>query len=188
VFVSPQHDLLAVAPISYPLYFDTPAKPYSHNSFLLKTIQNARGVVLAFLTKGLFFFLDLRFAPVSPVFATLTKTWGVYPNYSQLGTRPCKLLLSPRTNPQRPLHPPSHGGTISFVTSSWAGNIPLPLVSKTTERTTGSTARLIQQSARDRRPGPLAIRGRHPASPFLEKGRSGKASSVRLGERSIVGP
>jgi hypothetical protein len=181
VFVSPQHDLLAVAPISYPFYFDTHAKPYSRNSFLLKAIQNAPG--WGYLGRS-----SPISAPVSPVFATLTKTSGVYPNYSQFGTRPCKLLLSPRTNPQRPLHPPSHGGTISFVTSSWAGNKPLYSVSKTTERTTGSTARLIQHSARDRRPGPLAIRGRHPASPFLEKGRSGKASSVRLGERSIVGP
>ncbi len=90
-----------------------------------------------------------------------------------------------------PLHQGPHGGTISLLTSSLRREtFPLSPVSNFRERTTGSTARLIQ--ARDRRPGPLAIRGRHPASDLFEKkgrekGRPGKASSVRLGERSIVG-
>jgi len=96
------------------------------------------------------------------------------------------------TSSSRPLHPWPHGGTIGSVIGLSGSSViretfPLDPVSKIQERTTGSTARLIQQLARDRRPGPLAIRGRHPASPFPEKGRPGKASSVRLGERSIVG-
>ena len=98
---------------------------------------------------------------------------------------------SPATSSSRPLHPPSHGGTICPVIDLAGSSViretfPFVPVSKIQERTTGSTARLIQQLARDRRPGPLAIRGRHPALPFAEKGRPGKASSVRLG--SIVGP
>lgn len=95
-------------------------------------------------------------------------------------------FLAPCSLTSFPLHPGAHGGTISSVTSSsHRETFPLVPVSNSRERTTGSTARLIQ--ARDRRPGPLAIRGRHPASPFSQKGRPGKASSVRLGERSIVG-
>jgi hypothetical protein len=102
----------------------------------------------------------------------------------------CKPTQPRRTNPRFmapllktsfPLHPPSHGGTISPGEETF----PFYPVSNTTERTTGSPARVIQHSARDRRPGPLAIRERHPASSFPH--RSGKASSVRLGERSFVG-
>src|SRR5882724_3078789 len=93
---------------------------------------------------------------------------------------------SPATSSSRPLHPPSHGGTICPVIDLAGSSViretfPFVPVSKIQERTTGSTARLIQQLARDRRPGPLAIRGRHPALPFTKKGRPGKASSVRLG-------
>src|SRR5882724_9520431 len=95
------------------------------------------------------------------------------------------------TGSSSPLHPWPLGGTIGSVIGLSGSSVtretfPLDPVSKIQERTTGSTARLIQQLARDRRPGPLAIRGRHPALPFREKGRPGKASSVRLG--SIVGP
>ena len=95
------------------------------------------------------------------------------------------------TSSSRPLHPQPHGGTICSVTGLSGSSVirktfPLVPVSKIQERTTGSTARLIQQLARDRRPGPLAIRSRNPVPPFSEKGRPGKASSVRLG--SIVGP
>ena len=128
-----------------------------------------------------------------------------------LRSSPCKFFPTHRTNlsatlsgalPSEPLHLALHGGTISapvsrltfgrlsgsrLATSRLAREtFPLSPVSNSRERTTGSTARLIQQSARDRRPGPLAIRGRHPDL-FAEKGRPGKASSVRLGERSIVG-
>ena len=104
---------------------------------------------------------------------------------------PRKSSVSPRTNPERPLHPQPHGGTIGSVIGLSGSSVtretfPLDPVSKIQERTTGSTARLIQQLARDRRPGPLAIRSRNPVPPFTEKGRPGKASSVRLG--SIVGP
>ena len=125
---------------------------------------------------------------------SLQKHRGCTPERNPLS--PCRSSLSPRTNPERPLHPQPHGGTISSVIGLSGSSVlretfPLVPVSKIQERTTGSTARLIQQSARDRRPGPLAIRGRHPALPFLTKGlleggRPGKASSVRLG--SIVGP
>ena len=109
------------------------------------------------------------------------------PLRSLLTTDDCLLT----TVSSRPLHPPSHGGTICPVIGLLGSSViretfPLVPVSKIEERTTGSTARLIQQLARDRRPGPLAIRGRHAALPFREKGRPGKASSVRLG--SIVGP
>jgi len=126
--------------------------------------------------------------------ALFAKTQGCTPVRNP--SSPCKSALSPRPETismppghitSFPLHPPSHGGTISFVIRSLRREtFPLVPVSNSRERTTGSTARLIQQSARDRRPGPLAIRGRHPDL-FAEKGRPGKASSVRLGERSIVG-
>jgi len=96
------------------------------------------------------------------------------------GTNP--RFMAPLLKTSFPLHPPSHGGTISPGEETF----PFYPVSNTRERTTGSPARVIQRSARDRRPGPLAIRERHPASCFPH--RSGKASSVRLGERSFVGP
>lgn len=129
----------------------------------------------------------------SPVFsyrcAHLQKQWGMAPLKIQkfgklslpLRTNPMSLPACPKTS--FPLHPPPHGGTISSVTRSLhRETFPLAPVSKIRERTTGSTARLIQQSAMDRRPGPLAIRRRNPVHVL----RPGKASSVRLG--SIVGP
>ena len=75
---------------------------------------------------------------------------------------------------QEPLIPTPHGGTIFS-----AGHFPLSPVSNFPERTTGS-----QHVGQDRRPGPPAIRSRNPVHVL----RPRKASSVRLGQRSIVGP
>ena len=126
-------------------------------------------------------------------FRTLAETMG---GYTCLHSSHCKFFPTHRTNlspvlsgapPSEPLHLALHGETISAsVSISARETFPLSPVSNSRERTTGSTARLIQQLARDRRPGPLAIRRRNPVPPFSQKGRPGKASSVRLG--SIVGP
>jgi len=120
--------------------------------------------------------------------AHLQKQWVMAPlkiqNSGPFPKQSRKLPLPLRTNPRRPLHPWPLSGTISSVMSLPRETFPLLPVSNSRERTTGSTARLIQQSARDRRPGPLAIRSRNPVHVL----RPGKASSVRLGERSIVGP
>lgn len=105
---------------------------------------------------------------------------------------PRKFSRFVRTYTSGALHLASLGGTISgAVCISIRGTIPLTPVSKFQERTKGSPLpRAIfgegpRRQARDRRPGPLAIRRRNPASSV---NRPGKASSVRLGERSIVGP
>src|SRR5579859_2003865 len=50
-----------------------------------------------------------------------------------------------------------HQVSRSTVSSLTRETFPLFPVSNSRERTTGSTARLIQQLAMDRRPGPLAI-------------------------------
>jgi hypothetical protein len=138
-------------------------------------------------------------------FRTLCENTRVYPR-AQSSHAFARSPWFPRTKPMTlptclktsfPLHPWPHGGTIFSVVGLSGSSVtretfPLSPVSNYRERTTGSTARLIQQSARDRRPGPLAIRRRYPASPLFKekgrkKGRPGKASSVRLGERSFVG-
>jgi len=181
----------------------TPTRPFSRSllftpsvsregcsflhSFLPRDSYSTRGAVCGNSSS--------YFSIASALFA---KTPGCAPE--QNPPSPCKSTLYPRTKPMSlpawlktsfPLHPRPHGGTIWSVIGLAGSSViretfPLVPVSKIEERTTGSTARLIQQLARDRRPGPLAIRGRHPALPFREKGRPGKASSFRLG--SIVGP
>jgi len=79
VFSSPQLQFFLPTPLSYPLCFDNHAKPSSNISFVFIFIQNTWGVAWVYLTTG-------SFSSLSPVFATLTKTTGVYPNYSQSGT------------------------------------------------------------------------------------------------------
>jgi len=132
----------------------------------------------------------------SPIFsivsALFAKTPGCTPESNPKISSPLAAgHRSLTTSSSFPLHPQPHGGTIGSVIGLSGSSViretfPLDPVSNIQERTTGSTARLIQQLARDRRPGPLAIRSRNPVPPFTEKGRPGKASSVRLG--SIVGP
>ena len=173
----------------------TPTRPFSVRPCLPR-VSPARG--------ALFFTLLPCAATHLPSFQSFPHSLEKDPGVPQSAThpRPCKVSLPLRsflttedclltTSSSRPLHPWPHGGTICAV-SGLSGScviretFPLDPVSKIQERTTGSTARLIQQLARDRRPGPPAIRSRNPVPPFTEKGRPGKASSVRLG--SIVGP
>jgi hypothetical protein len=163
--------------VSYLSCFDGHANPSSCNRSVLILMQNTRGGIASSFS---------LFCPLLPAsqnnsisFQCFTHSLSKHPGYTYIDSSPCKLSSPPRTNPQRPLHTASHGGTIFF-----AGNLPLFPVSNISERTTGSPARVIQQSARNRRPGPLAIRSRYPAIVH----RPGKASSVRLGQRSIVGP
>jgi hypothetical protein len=94
VFYERHPDFPSLTALSYPLCFDNHAKPSSRISFPLITIQNAPGVVLVSLTKGSFSSQDSGIAPVSPAFATLAKTPGVYPNYSRIGTHSPPALLS----------------------------------------------------------------------------------------------
>ena len=61
------------------------------------------------------------------------------------------------------MHPSLHDGTISFARS--VRNIPLFPVSKTIERTTGSSARVISAVGQaSQGPGPLAMGSRYPAT------------------------
>src|SRR5262249_53742636 len=64
----------------------------------------------------------------------------------------------PYVQTQEPLLPSPHGGTIFLIGKHFRS----PRCLTFPERTTGSLARVIQ--ARDRRPGPLAIRSRNPAT------------------------
>ena len=210
MFSATQLELPASAQILYPFCFDNHAKPSSRNPFLLILIQIAPGwgyqesqslserrkrnsASASFsIASEHFTQTALMKIPATRSFsvasAHLQKQWGVAPpkiqNSGPFPKQSRKLSLPLRTNPRRPLHPSSLGGTMTFVRSLARETFPLIPVSNSQERTTGSTARLIQQSARDRRPGPLAIRSRNPVHVL----RPGKASSVRLGERSIVGP
>ena len=217
MFSSTQLGLPASAQISYPFCFDNHAKPSSRNPFLLIIIQNTRGwgypiapsrsrqaecrstsALLSVASEHLSQ-TALTKIPATRSFsvasAHLQKQWGMAPLAIQKfdAGQSCKLRLSPRTKPMAlpawlktsfPLHPPSRGGTMNSVKHSARETFPLLPVSNSQERTTGSPARVLQHVGQDRRPGPLAIRRRNPARPF----RPGKASSVRLGQRSIVGP
>ena len=71
---------VVTTPVGHPLCFDTLPKPYSRNLFSFIFLQNAPGVVWVRPTRG-------GFPSLSPAFATLTGTTGVYLNYSQSGTR-----------------------------------------------------------------------------------------------------
>jgi hypothetical protein len=80
-------------PVPYPLCFELHAKPSSHISFVLITIQNHRGWGWPASSSLQLSACYLNSAPLSPVFATLTKTTGVYPNYSHNGNRGGRLSL-----------------------------------------------------------------------------------------------
>jgi 23S rRNA pseudouridine1911/1915/1917 synthase len=106
---------------SYPFCFDIHAKPFSRNSFLLKFIQNDPGWGCLATNSPEPRATQRHPSLVSPVFATLTKTTGVHPNYSHSGTGQSSLTTRhcpfPCYNPRvssaqiELLVAPSHSGT-----------------------------------------------------------------------------
>jgi GTP-binding protein len=91
MFAAFRPEFFPVSRSSHLLCFDNYAKPSSRISFVLKTIQNhpvwgyhaIRATRSRQVNPN-----ELNSAPLSPAFATLRKTTGVYPNYSQSGTPP----------------------------------------------------------------------------------------------------
>ena len=102
---------------------------------------------------------------------------------------PCKFGLFRRTNTRRPLHPPLLGGTISILGQPCRETFPLTPVSNVSERTTGppSLGGLQVGQGSQARPA-IAIRRRNLVHPAIQGIRARKASSVRLGQRPLVGP
>ena len=78
VFASLQPAASPSSPSGYPLCFDNDPYCLSLNPFLLITIW------IAYIRRAL-----PASAPLTPLFATLTKTHKASPNFSQTGTAPC---------------------------------------------------------------------------------------------------